>query len=325
MLKVRHLSILLYIFILILAFRPGSSGAQGENENYTWQKDYASRLPGGMLEWKPEPFVFEAGDSIRYIDFESGNDSNDGLSRQAAWKHHPWDPDAVANAANASGTQTYIFKRGVVYRGRLIADESGLLGNPIRLTSDPDWGRGEARFYASEALTGGWKKVTAAEAPSTLSKPDMVWVRNIGPNRGHLDIREVRDDDITRIPLARTPNWTRTNWDDVLSEWAQWESVRPATGADRRYPKPQVGTNQCFASASEIFTAQDSKAYDGAVVWTEYAGLMGTPYPVPVEEYLPDESAVRFASPWNGKRRPVEGARFFVEGLLRFLDAPGEF
>ena len=46
----------------------------------SWQEPHAKVLPTGDLEWAPKPFEFKTGASIRYIDFESGNDANDGLT-----------------------------------------------------------------------------------------------------------------------------------------------------------------------------------------------------------------------------------------------------
>ena len=64
------------------------------NWTYSWQQSYADVSPKGDLTWKPEPFVFEKGASVRYIDFEAGDDAKDGLTKETAWKHHPWDPNA---------------------------------------------------------------------------------------------------------------------------------------------------------------------------------------------------------------------------------------
>ena len=74
-------------------------------------------------------FEFKAGESIRYIDFESGNDANDGHSKQTPWKHHPWDPNATGQAAACKGAHTYVFKQGVDYRGELNANESGTMAD----------------------------------------------------------------------------------------------------------------------------------------------------------------------------------------------------
>ena len=86
---------------------------------YSWQEPHAKVLPNGALEWAPKPFVFEKGDSARYIDFKDGNDTNDGKTTQTAWKHHPWDANATGQAKSCKGIQTYVFKGGVVYRGAL--------------------------------------------------------------------------------------------------------------------------------------------------------------------------------------------------------------
>ncbi len=67
-------------------------------EPWSWRQPYADVLANGDLKWTPKPFVFEKGDSIRYIDFESGDDSSDGASKEKPWKHHPWDAAATGNA-----------------------------------------------------------------------------------------------------------------------------------------------------------------------------------------------------------------------------------
>src|SRR5690349_10135778 len=63
-------------------------------EIFSWQEAYAKVLPHGDLEWTPLPFRFEKGSSLRYIDFDAGNDENDGTTNLAPWKHHPWDSQA---------------------------------------------------------------------------------------------------------------------------------------------------------------------------------------------------------------------------------------
>ena len=47
---------------------------------WSWQEPQANVLPTGDLEWAPKAFEFKPGGPIRYIDFESGNDANDGFS-----------------------------------------------------------------------------------------------------------------------------------------------------------------------------------------------------------------------------------------------------
>src|SRR6266404_1427793 len=124
---------------------------------FSWQEAYAKVLPQGDLEWTPMPFRFEKSASLRYIDFDGGNDENDGTTHQAPWKHHPWDSQATGKAKAGSGIHTYVFKGGIDYRGELTVREAGKPGDPIRLTRDPGWGHGPAVLCGSERITG-WKK-----------------------------------------------------------------------------------------------------------------------------------------------------------------------
>ncbi len=116
-------------------------------QEFSWQKDYARFVAPNDLQWQPESFEFQAGDTVRFIDYEAGDDGNSGTSVQDPWKHHPWDGRATGDAKAFEGIATYVFKRGVHYRlepgvgnPAWVADESGEPGNPIRLTSSPEWG-----------------------------------------------------------------------------------------------------------------------------------------------------------------------------------------
>src|SRR5947207_3168555 len=71
--------------------------------HWSWQEPYAVVNAKGDLKWKPRPFAFEKGGSIRYIDFEAGDDSNSGDAPGTPWKHHPWDPQAAGKSAAGSG------------------------------------------------------------------------------------------------------------------------------------------------------------------------------------------------------------------------------
>ena len=141
--------------LTVLVLLAAATVSAAEAPRWSWQEPQAKVLPTGDLQWAPKPFEFRPGASVRYIDFAAGNDANDGLSKQTAWKHHPWDPNATGNAKACSGVHTYVFKQGVVYRGEMNADESGAESNPIILTRDPTWGSGPAVICGSEKV-GGW-------------------------------------------------------------------------------------------------------------------------------------------------------------------------
>lgn len=279
-------------------------------EPFSWQKPHAKITPEGDLQWAPEPFVFKAGDSLRYIDYENGSDSNPG-TKDAPWKHHPWDPKAKANAAACSGVHTYLFKQGIIYRGRLVAKESGKPAHPIRLTSDPSWGQGEAAIYGSVKITTGWKKCDAATAPD-VPEPEKIWYKDIGKPQPRC-LWEIRDGKINRVKLARIPNWTESNPDDVKSEWCQWLNGKK-TGERVEAGDPKHLTNP------------DSDYYVGATLWTEWVGVMGTVYPTPVEKYDPEEHTLTFEGFWaQNSTNPIQYCRYYLENKPQYLDEPGEF
>src|SRR5579859_5408087 len=118
---------------LLLAFLCLPTKPSLGDEEWSWRQPQAEVLNNGDLKWKPRPFVFEKSDSARYIDFDSGDDSQEGSTREKPWKHHPWDPAAQGNAQASRGIHTYVFKGGVYYRGALSVAESGKPGQPIRL------------------------------------------------------------------------------------------------------------------------------------------------------------------------------------------------
>lgn len=159
------------LLVCLVSFSLGQTDTHNPANNWSWQQPQAKVLPTGDLEWAPRPFEFKPGGSIRYIDFDSGNDANDGLSKQSPWKHHPWDPNASGNAKDCKGIHTYIFKQGVYYRGELNANESGTEAQPIILTRDPSWGSGPAVICGSE-IVRGWKK--GADNP-LIPEPEKVW------------------------------------------------------------------------------------------------------------------------------------------------------
>jgi concanavalin A-like lectin/glucanase superfamily protein len=282
--------------VIILALSAFSAGAA----DYSWQKPQAKVLPTGDLEWAPELFKFEVGASVRYIDYEAGKDENAG-TKAAPWKHHPWDKNAGSKAAAAKGVDTFVFKRGVIYRGAIVVKESGKPGSPIRLTSDPGWGKGEAMFYGSERITGGWKRGDAASAPG-IPEPEKVWFQDIGTDWTPHALWELRGDDIIRIPIARMPNWKISNPDDPQKEWYAW------TGRERGKGSIDMVN----------LTQTDPNFFDGGHLWTEWSGNMGTIHIGAIKSYNPQKRMLQ-----GGNGSP--GNRYFVENVRGLLDTQGEY
>lgn len=300
---------------------------QANAETWSWQKPHANVLPNGDLEWSPKPFVFEHGKSIRYIDFENGSDANNGTAKNTPWKHHPRDDNAKGKAAACKGIHTYVFKRGVIYRGMLLANDSGKPGNPIRLTSDPSWGKGEAAIYGSFRLTGGWKRCDAKAAPG-IPDPKNVWMHDVAQSTVDC-LWEIRDGKVNRIPIARDPNWTITDEDNPMEHWYAWSDSKRigAVEVTNAAGKARLRGGKFLAQDALHVTSDDPKAYDGVWIWSTYDGNMSSPHRLTKTTYHPEHHA------FEGIRNPQarwavayhKGAKYFMENLLRFLDAPGEF
>ncbi len=185
-----------FILVLSVVVFSGCSN-KTEIQKYSWETAHAKVLETGDLEWAPEPFLFENGKSIRFIDYENGDDSNDGLTKNRPWKHHPWDALSEGKSKSCSGIHTYIFKRGVIYRGSLAGNESGEKDNPIRLTSDPNWGSDEAAIYGSE-LVKNWSKGTDN---SKILDGSMVWYADLDYSPRNIWL--VEENKVERLKLAR--------------------------------------------------------------------------------------------------------------------------
>jgi len=304
-------------------------GVWASAEEFSWQKKYAKVSSKGDIEWSPRPFTFEKGDSIRYIDYEGGNDSNNGLTRDTPWKHHPWDPKASGNAKKCKGTHTYVFKRGVYYRGTMNALESGRKGSPIRLTSDPVWGTGEAVISGGYRITSGWKK--GAENKD-IPEPDKIW---------HIDLdfapRTVflvepsgrsasKNDKITRIPLARMPNWKVSDPEDVKSEWWHWDN--PGHPYFNMTMKAENSGRILAMGKDTKHITGPKELYMGAILWAEFGWVDGTPYPSYVQGFDAEKSALGFEGYLGSAKSRIisRNHRYYLEDKPHYLDDPeGEY
>jgi hypothetical protein len=296
--------------------------ATAQSPPYVWQQPQATVLTNGDLAWAPQPFTFETGATVRYIDFAGGNDTNDGLSKGTPWKHHPWDAAATGNARSGRGTHTYVFKRGVIYRGLLSGSDAGTTNEPIRLTSDPAWGTGEAVLAGSEVVTG-WQ-LAGTNAPAGMPNSNLVWFADVNffPRRvWAVDGNSV----ITRLKLARTPNWTESNPDDVMSEWWWWENPNWW-----RNPNPHFTTNaggtRMHLGVDTAHLTREPAYYSNALVWTEYGIVMGTPFATTVEVVDTNQHGLGFQGTWYGDSGTLmRGCRYYLEDKPHYLDEPGEF
>jgi hypothetical protein len=287
-----------------------------ERQRWSWNQAKAEITETGDIKWKPEPFAFKPGASVRYIDFDGGNDANSGETTEAPWKHHPWDAAATGKAHDGKGAITYVFKRGVVYRGELHGVESGEANNPIQLTSNPAWGKGEAVISGALPVTG-WK---AGATNKDIPSGDKVWYADVDYLPRNLF--ELKAQQFERIPLARWPHWKVSDPEDVMSEW--WQFEQPEWWAGKNVVVRKEGRAHLGVDTKHLTLAPE--VYKGAIVRTEFAIVMGTPFPTRVEEFDSSKKAVVFQGIWFGdSEKIVTGNRYYMEDKPQFLDAAGEF
>ncbi|MCC5843428.1 MAG: hypothetical protein JJU05_04175 [Verrucomicrobia bacterium] len=272
------------------------------------------------IRWMPRPYTYTAVSSVRYIDFENGDDHNDGATKETPWKHHPWDANAAGQAAEARGVHTYVFKGGVTYRGTLLGDESGTPEEPIRLTRDPDWGEGKAILAGSEGIDQGWRLVdadAAREAGLSEEAAGNVWGVELGTDFEPWALWiEDRHGERERKTLARWPNWEREH---RYNHFTQWHRVEDADTDG--FPRARI--------QADVLKGHDPDAFRGATIWVDHSNrgsgftIMG-PTPSSAGGYDPETGTLR-PELNQPRRRPEVNSPFFLENKAWFLDEPGEW
>ncbi len=299
--------------------KPAPEGKR-PSTTYSWESFMARPSVTGDLQWTPKPFEYKHGKSVRYIDFENGDDSNTGMSKMDPWKHHPWDSNAAGKAAACTGIQTYVFKKGSIYRGSIVIKESGVQGNPVRFTSDPEWGKGEAELYGSVRITDGWKK---GADHKDIPDGSGVWYRDL--DFAPRTLWMVEGKDIFRIPLARMPNWKVSDPEDVKSEWWWWDY--PGGKSFSVFMKNEQGKELILGIDTKNLTGP-KELYMGAIAWTEFGWVDGTPYPSFVQGFDPEKKGIGFEGYLGSARSRIIARyhRYYLEDKPHYLDDPdGEY
>lgn len=302
----------------VLAPAPSFRRASGP---YSWETSYARRDKAGGLAWTPRPFTLHVGDSVRHVDFAGGDDMEDGLSPTTAWKHHPWDPRATGRAATGRGVHTYVFKRGVIYRGALAGADSGGPNQSIRLTSDPAWGTGEAVLSGSVQLPNRWQR--GADHPD-IPDPHQVWWQDLRFAPRCLWL--VGGDRTTRVPLARMPNWTASDPEDVKREWWNWDN--PGHPYFNLTMTSRDGRRELAMGRDTRHITGPEDLYLGALLWAEFGWVDGTPYPSRVQGFDASKNALGFEGYLGSPTSRVicRYHRYYLEDKPHYLDDPnGEF
>jgi len=102
-------------------------------QNSSRKRTWARRILPGVCLGLLSLVSLCASATTYYVDFVSGNDSNNGSDPSTPWQHCPGDASATGNPhTTALGAgDTVIFKGGVAYTNSITINWSGGVGNPI--------------------------------------------------------------------------------------------------------------------------------------------------------------------------------------------------
>jgi hypothetical protein len=316
-------------------------------QTYHWQVPNAKVIATGDLQWEPQPFKYPVlpGEIVRYIDYENGDDNNDGETKNTAWKHHPWDTRATDKAKACEGIKSYVFKRGVYYRiyrdgpeAFLKARNSGNPGTPVRLTSDPNWGEGEAVIAGSKRILENWKKATAGDVPKRMNAEN-IWfidislprspqnqvppsvrqnfhVPGVGQTMSEMILYEVSPDgDITDLHIASDAGWNMTNPNFAMHHWNQWDGEKNMNAGNGE---------EDIQGYDEALKGFEPDYFEGGTLWSQYGWIIGTPIPYIIKpgDYDPEKGILAHR---NLAHPTHKGTRYLIENLPQFLDKPGEY
>jgi hypothetical protein len=194
-----------------------------------------------------------AGDTY-YVDYEGGDDGNDGLSEGAAWKHAPGDPEATGtpDSVDLQPGDTVLFKGGVVYRGYIyLLRVNGAADAPITYKGD-GWGEERAIIEGSQPITTAW---TLCESQAACGgNPHWQNIYYTDAPAG-VDFAQGFFEDDAFIWQAQDPNPGDPFYYDRI------EYFRVISHTD-----PTVYQTRTSITDPRYFTQTDSAAWDGAYV-----------------------------------------------------------
>jgi parallel beta-helix repeat protein len=237
-----------------------------------------------------------------FVDFETGSNTNNGLSITTPFKHAPGDSQATGAAKTTAlvAGDVVRFKGGVVYRGTINVNASGAAGNPIIFDGnfDGSWGTGKAIIDGREALTG-WTQATSTEVDGNANWSNIYWTW-VPAGTSILEAGVFENGQ--RLFLAKNPNPTDTFWLDNIDDFADADSFTRTTITDAALLN-QADPNYWSGPTQVIFRAGNN------------AFMMK-----PITGFNPSLDQISFADPGSNLY-----GEFAMANSFRVLDMPGEY
>jgi len=199
--------------------------------------------------------------AVYYVDYDGGDDRNDGLAAGTAWKHAPGDPEATDRAAvlEVKPGHTFIFKGGTVYRGSISVPAHGSLNHHVAYRGDAWPGlAGEKTVLDGGDVISGWTQCQSSDECGG------------NPNFGNIFYARIPADvDSLSINLHEYASVTGT--DDFLWPSQEPDAADPYFFEDRSVfiTVPQSRLTRTSLRDTDIFSQVDSSFWDGSylLIW----------------------------------------------------------
>lgn len=240
-----------------------------------------------------------------YIDYDGGDDNNDGRSPSSPFKRCPGDANATGQAASTvlSPGDRIIFKGGVIYRGHITANWSGLSQVPIRYDGNTagTFGTGRAIIDGSEILTG-WTACQSANDCDGNPNWQHIYYTYLPAGVTAFSANLSENDDM--LWLAQDPNQPDPFFFDRVDTYVTYDSATTST-----------------IRCDSYFTSSDPDYWNG---WT-YVLVWAAPnnvYPRRVTAYNPSTHTITYDALGSA---PYDPGKFAMCNSLKLLDTPGEY
>lgn len=240
-----------------------------------------------------------------YVDFDFGDDNNDGTSPLTPWKHCPGDINAKGNAGakSLSAGDTVLFKGGVKYRGHIENRWNGSSMNPIVYKGN-GWGNEKAIITGTEILSQPWTRcVSSADCWNNPNWAN-IWYTTIPPGKSWLN-RLYQDGIVLHIAQSPSPSdplfWAN------LSEW---------------YPIKVVDNTDTTIRDSSVFIQSDPNYYAGTWVFRWMSG--NSAWMKEITSFNPSTNTITHAPMPNAAYKDRD-SYYSILNHPAFIDKPGKY
>lgn len=198
-------------------------------------------------------FCFAAGTTY-YVDFETGSNTNSGLSPSLPLKHAPGDPKATSNAASIqlSSGDIVLFKGGVVYRGNIVLSRSGTYGSPIVYKGD-GWETQKAIIEGADPYPSIWTR--CASAIECGGNANYAKIYYASAPAGYADFLSALYENDNFMWYAQSPNPSDPFYHDEAGEYY-----------DVPFQSSTIKQTQTSITDPRILTQSSSSFWNGAYV-----------------------------------------------------------